>query len=81
MPGAVRSKALICRRFTSGVVGANPVEIISCVCCVGIGLCDRLINLTELSYRECACHSETYKTSRIFGSQICNIINTAAFIN
>ena len=55
MPGAVRSKALICSRFISGVAGANPAEIISCVCCVGIGLWDRLINLTQLSYRECGC--------------------------
>ena len=34
MPGAVRSKALISNRFISGVAGANPAEIISCVCCV-----------------------------------------------
>jgi hypothetical protein len=90
MPGAVRSKALICSRFSSGVAGANPTKIISSVCCVGIGLSDRLTNLTELSYRKrcvcvcvcvCVCHSENYKTSRINGSQIGNIINTAAYIN
>jgi hypothetical protein len=82
-PGAVRSKALIGSRFNTAVAGANPAEIISCVCCKGIGLCNGLIILTQPPYRVCVCvcvcYSETSKVSPNIGSRICNIINTARF--
>jgi hypothetical protein len=54
-PGAVRSKALIESYFITGVAGAKPVEITSCVCWKVIGLCDGLIKLTELPYWVGAC--------------------------
>ena len=42
----------------SAVVGSNPVDrmdVLCCVCCVGSGLYDGLITLTEESYRVCVC--------------------------
>jgi hypothetical protein len=50
---AVRSKAWVCGRSLTGIVGSNPTGGMDvCLCCVlsGRGLCDGLITRPEESY-------------------------------
>jgi hypothetical protein len=56
IPGAVRSNPQVCGRLTDGIADANPAEgmevpLFLVVCCVGSGLCNRLITRSEESYR------------------------------
>jgi hypothetical protein len=54
---AVQSKAYVCGHLIAGIAGSNPAEgmHVFVVCCVGGGLCDRLIIRSEESYRVCVC--------------------------
>jgi hypothetical protein len=53
----VRSKAWVCSRLITGIVGFNPAKytcdrLFCLLCCVGgSGLCDELITRSEESYR------------------------------
>ena len=57
----VRSKAWVCSRLISGIVGFNPTKYtcdrLFCLlfCVVGSVLCDEPITLAEESYRVCVC--------------------------
>jgi hypothetical protein len=54
---AVRSKPQASGGSIAGIAVSNSAEgmFISCVCCVGSGLCDELIPRSEESYRVCVC--------------------------
>ena len=55
-PVAARSKAWVCGRSPTEIVGSNPngehgrLSVVSAVCCAGRGLCDELITRPEESY-------------------------------
>jgi hypothetical protein len=58
---AVRSKAQVWSSLIAGIAGSNPAEgmdvCLLCffLCCVGSGLCEEMITLSEESYRMCVC--------------------------
>ena len=56
IPMTVRSKAMVYAGLTVGVAGSNPaadMTFVFVVCCVGSGLCNKLITRPEESYWEC----------------------------
>ena len=51
--GPRRSSAVVVRLL--GLRVRIPRMFVSCVCCIGSGLCDELITRTEETYRLCVC--------------------------
>jgi len=56
----IYSYRLFCSRSIVDIAGSNPVEgkdvgLFVLVCCVGNGLCDKLITRSEKSHRVCVC--------------------------
>jgi hypothetical protein len=55
----MQSKASVCSSLIAGKAVKNPKGMDVCllfvVCCVGSGLCDRLITRPEESYGVCVC--------------------------
>jgi len=57
VPVAARSKAWVCGRSLSEIVGSNPthghgcLSVVSVVCCAGRDLCDELTTRPDKSYR------------------------------
>ena len=61
IPGAAQSKAWVCGRLLTGIVGSNPAGawlFVSCECRVlsGRGLCLELITCPEKSFRVWSVH-------------------------
>jgi hypothetical protein len=55
-PCSLRRRSAVVRLLASRVqIPPREWMLVSCVCCVGSGLCDELITRSEESYSECVC--------------------------